>query len=560
MRFCSGLARLSDPHRRVLDMHYRTGLSYKEIARELGVPIGTVMSRIHRARSVLKDEVQSMEENPMAGERDLAARFQMEIDLLEALKAEADAADGIRKVKYTAEPMVRLRQVLETHPPRLIDLLRISDSDERVQHLAGVARHAMQATMPVMASCCLSNDEVLLDRSTRMAEFWVVNPGNYGIRALSQFVDAVIGSPAEPATKARLVLRLIQAIRRAGMEVVGSRLIGELTCVLVGYPTEAFPLLWEALWEVDEDDKVEYGVRKAIGHHLEPFTDAAMDVVRSGDRERILFLLAQIRPIFSSRSPFGPAMPKPKRLYQELRVLLDSDDPEIVDKAKSIGVGRRRIDVSELIARSEDPSAHVRANAIRELGARVEVSAKHVFLERIETDEDFDVRKAAVQAYGRVAETDERQACLEKISRSRDQKLLKAAARALYAGTGPRQRTALEEKRIQRIRGDAEPKKHIDPILALRSLPEIREYEEEELTSFVARVCTDYSITRRQMVMEGRHSLMIRESGVYSFTQIGEAVWRVGQFIEGTRRKLGTVTEDKRGRIVGAPFATGDVH
>ena len=167
----------------------------------------------------------------MASKGDLAARFQMEINLLESLKTEADAANGIQKVKHSAEPMVRLRQMLETHPPRLIDLLQISHSDEHILHLACVARQALHVTMPVMASCCLAKDEVLRDRSTKMAEFYVANPGagNCGFRGLSLFIDTVIVSPAESVTKAQLFLRLIQAIRRSDREVNGHRLIGELT-------------------------------------------------------------------------------------------------------------------------------------------------------------------------------------------------------------------------------------------------------------------------------------------------------------------------------------------
>jgi ligand-binding sensor protein len=52
----------------------------------------------------------------MGNEDNLPGRFQMEVDLLEAMKAEAKAADEIGKVKSTAEPMVRLCQVIQRHP------------------------------------------------------------------------------------------------------------------------------------------------------------------------------------------------------------------------------------------------------------------------------------------------------------------------------------------------------------------------------------------------------------------------------------------------------------
>ena len=51
----AGLARLSSEHRAVLVLKDIDGLKYEEIAEVVGVPIGTVRSRIHRARSELKD-------------------------------------------------------------------------------------------------------------------------------------------------------------------------------------------------------------------------------------------------------------------------------------------------------------------------------------------------------------------------------------------------------------------------------------------------------------------------------------------------------------------------
>jgi len=49
------LARLSGEHRDVLVMKDLEGLKYEEIAEVIGVPIGTIRSRIHRARLELRD-------------------------------------------------------------------------------------------------------------------------------------------------------------------------------------------------------------------------------------------------------------------------------------------------------------------------------------------------------------------------------------------------------------------------------------------------------------------------------------------------------------------------
>jgi RNA polymerase sigma-70 factor, ECF subfamily len=51
------LAGLSDEHRAVLVLRAVEGMSYDEIAHALGVPAGTVMSRLSRARVALRDRL-----------------------------------------------------------------------------------------------------------------------------------------------------------------------------------------------------------------------------------------------------------------------------------------------------------------------------------------------------------------------------------------------------------------------------------------------------------------------------------------------------------------------
>lgn len=56
----AALRRLDDDHRTVLLMHYFEDRPYRQIAETLHVPLGTVMSRLHRARSRLKIELESL--------------------------------------------------------------------------------------------------------------------------------------------------------------------------------------------------------------------------------------------------------------------------------------------------------------------------------------------------------------------------------------------------------------------------------------------------------------------------------------------------------------------
>jgi RNA polymerase sigma-70 factor (ECF subfamily) len=60
------LARLSPEHREVLLLKDIDGLKYEEIAELLGVPLGTIRSRLHRARLELRDLLVPEEERKAA--------------------------------------------------------------------------------------------------------------------------------------------------------------------------------------------------------------------------------------------------------------------------------------------------------------------------------------------------------------------------------------------------------------------------------------------------------------------------------------------------------------
>jgi RNA polymerase sigma-70 factor (ECF subfamily) len=49
--------RLPPQFREIVSLRDYLGLSYREIAVALRIPTGTVMSRLHRARSMLREEV-----------------------------------------------------------------------------------------------------------------------------------------------------------------------------------------------------------------------------------------------------------------------------------------------------------------------------------------------------------------------------------------------------------------------------------------------------------------------------------------------------------------------
>ena len=58
--------RLSFDHRAVIVLHHHAGLSLVEVGRALGVPAGTIRSRLHYAMSAMRDALEHDDELPAA--------------------------------------------------------------------------------------------------------------------------------------------------------------------------------------------------------------------------------------------------------------------------------------------------------------------------------------------------------------------------------------------------------------------------------------------------------------------------------------------------------------
>ncbi|MEM7227327.1 MAG: RNA polymerase sigma factor [Planctomycetota bacterium] len=65
-RLDRALAQLDDSKRAILMLRASEGLSYEQIAVHLDVPIGTVMSRLNRARTALKDALDELDQGGAA--------------------------------------------------------------------------------------------------------------------------------------------------------------------------------------------------------------------------------------------------------------------------------------------------------------------------------------------------------------------------------------------------------------------------------------------------------------------------------------------------------------
>ncbi len=58
------MIRLSEDHRIILDLREMQEMSYEDIAETLDISIGTVRSRLSRARNALKSELDSTDTEP----------------------------------------------------------------------------------------------------------------------------------------------------------------------------------------------------------------------------------------------------------------------------------------------------------------------------------------------------------------------------------------------------------------------------------------------------------------------------------------------------------------
>lgn len=56
----AGLGRISDEHRAILVLREVDGCAYEEIAEILGLPVGTIRSRLHRARMQLREQLKDV--------------------------------------------------------------------------------------------------------------------------------------------------------------------------------------------------------------------------------------------------------------------------------------------------------------------------------------------------------------------------------------------------------------------------------------------------------------------------------------------------------------------
>lgn len=575
-----GLTRLTAPHRLALVLHYLEGLSYDEVAAFLDVPVGTVMSRLHRGRRELKRLVEEMneEEIPMTPDEDFTREVDAEIAvLLTMFREEPGAAE-------------RLSILLAHAPERLARLIAEAEDEETLENLSLLLHRLGRPAIEMALNSALTGAPDARRHAVRLLRGFIarVRPELPGIppwmatAPLDAYLlaDGIIRSTADPVVKAEVLAELIEAANIGPTSVL-------LTVVLLGYPRAALPALLARFWKAAEapDHAVNVPVLAALARMGTHFVSALLEALSSGDAGRRVTALNGMEAVARSLSsphgddwrhaakwaPIPPAYVDAVVLEDavgRVAALLDDGMAEIRDRAVRVIGLLKRVEYRarlEALAVHGDPSTRLAAlRALAEIGAPESVSVFRAvaadgrernerlasvealgrlrageavpLLTELLADPDTQVRQVAAVALGDIGGED---ACaaLHASMRAEDKALARVAAKVLH--TSPhfkKQRTPDAE--LQRM--DREVKERLvgagprpGAVMSLHgaigNLPEVRPYGERELTGLIARASQDYSTTRRQLIMEG---LMRRSGGVYELTDTGQAVWRVEHFVQ----------------------------
>lgn len=573
-------AKLSESHRLSLALHYWEGLSYEEMARFLDVPIGTVMSRLSRARQALKEVMEQSEDMEMDEGRDLQLEVDSEIEVL--LKLFGDDVDS----------MERLSVVLEKSPDRFREVICHVEDGATVKQVGRLVRHFGKPAVDATLGCYFDGDAEQKSKAFSVLVFllqdWVDRNSEKSytmpmIQGTYFILDGVIQSAYPLSAQVALLIDLVEESERSVRMA--------LACTLRSFGNVAFDMLMDRFQALENPGERSKG--DGLGDSLRLFGSRVFEDVlpflRSEKKQEILLGLRGVNAVVGNldRDWLHRDTVEERRISLRTRGLMfsnqmDQDIVEAVTQAIAVLVSHTEKEIRnwaiEILARfplgahlitlrsalthTDQETQVVTMRCLAELGDRgcvpilvdaarsreglvlrktiealgqLQASEAQPLMEELLDHPARMIREAAVLALGNVGNEDARRK-LQAMTVLPDKKMARLAARALYGGDQYRHRgksSALTRARLQKIRGDAKPNPllHRSIAAAIKCLPEIRVYEETDLTQRIARVCADYSTTRRHLV-SGRDRVMTRDQGLYTFTEMGEAVWRVEQFIQ----------------------------
>jgi RNA polymerase sigma-70 factor (ECF subfamily) len=576
------LPRLTAPHRIVLALHYLEELSYEDMAALLDLPVGTVMSRLHRARLRLKE---------------LAANYRPGRQCMETFDdmiREVDAEISVLQELFREQPeaVERLSSLLDRTPERLAQFIAGTQDQEVLRKLGLLLPRLGEAALRIGFDICFSgagpsSENAVVVLEALLGSYATVNRPHGGIIPVHAYLvaDQLIAHPALLAGKAELLMRVLPSCRD---KVLANTL--RLVLLSFGAPGEAAALRrFQALHTSDELRRNGYVVPllRRMGTPL--YAALAERLAASHDSQEILLCLVAADTIGQTLyihgrqelSDPGPVdfMAQARRmpalrledvdvgarqgLTEAIKPLLGSPEVDIRDASiRALGAIYATGHAERIRGFLGDPALSTRMSAIRAVtdlndassaealmhlaqdgpvpqrveaaGAlgRLGCGAARDLLMRLAEDPSEPVQAAATVALGELG-GDETRVFIGRVAASGGETRRRAAMKALYRGAranGPRVPNRVSDLLWEKIHGkNAHLRAHVSIDAVLRhALPEIRTYGEAEITRLIGGVCVDISLVRRRLIEDG---LMSREGGVYEFTRFGQAAWRVERFI-----------------------------
>ncbi len=512
---------LSPAHRLVLILHYWEGLPYADIAAFTALPIGTVMSRLHRARANVRKAMETMDASftPTATP-DLRCEVDAEIRLMLSMVEKEPALRG------------RLAVLLARSPSRFSDLIRGADA-------AGARDVAL--LLPRLGAGAADR---LLDWSTSAED--ALRQGSLAA------LRAVASTPAQVA-------------ERSGTARVASRaLYLVVERILVAQdddPSRRAGLLLDLLGQAGKDDRAALLLTGALVSLGEPALDAlvrAMAPLRTarelhgcGDTLYAACRFgsrfgAQLAPSLHGDGPLAVpvGVAAAEGLGRALRMWSDIGKPDEAGRRADCRHRRKWAPPAEadrspaalagladaLAAHAAGPAGEDRQRAIRALGMLPVTEGLDALLAATRSDCPR-TRLTAIRALGDRADA----AAEPRLAELAEGASGDERAAALQAMGGLRNRgaagtpaPAVGFRMADLVRDGAQPAGNVSVEVALAAIGEDREYDEPEVTRVIASACWDYSTVRRYLIEEG---LMQRTRGRYTFTEAGRIAWRVERAI-----------------------------
>ena len=579
----SGLVRLRAQHRVILALRYLEGLAYEEIATFLDVPIGTVMSRLHRARHALRTELlaeQQAEEPELMTNEQLKRDIEHEIAvLLDAFGAGKGPAERLRVLlRNSPERFAELLQTVERHNlERLAVLLpRLGGRSIELSVLLALGEDPAAAVrarsvLKIMLSRTQANNRggfaempareayTLVDQVLRLAAADSGNARTVPVSTVAQLLFELLEhAPAGPVATLLLLALLCQPREafallrdRYALATEPADLLQKQPFVLYGLCRYGADFCQHILTELraspSDRDPVALAAAEAISLCLKQPTrpgDAGLDDLRSAHKQAPLTaaaigtdVLAELIALVARRCDDArPAIQEAavrvlanlgaRQHITSVRRLLSSSHSSTRCQALYALADLGALEAKAEIVHAAESGVPAEQCAALSAIARLKLEDALETLRRLLEHEERSVREATVAALGQLG-SPAADALLHQLLQSDDAEQARLAAEVIFSEQPSQpvwKGSALTLARLQRMRGDAQPFCSASIGATIRfAIREPRRYEEQELTRAIARICTDYSAARRHLIEQG---LMTREDGNYELTPLGATIWR----------------------------------